>query len=563
MEVGETMFEEREYQTKAIEANISDYDKGTHRIMNVMATGTGKTVIFAKMFEAMKSRLPGQMLVVAHTEELVTQNLEKMQTANPTLKIGKEMSGEWADTDSDIISACVATTGRQGQEKRNGRFNWDNIDKVVIDEAHHSTQESYGRVLALSGVDRPETHKFLLGVTATPQRPDGKALSDIFEKVSYVYSLRQAIADKWLVPIRGYRVTTTCSLSEVSKGSGDFIKSELSHAVNTPERNKLVVEAWQKMGEDRQTIAFTVDIEHAEKLAKEFNDAGTTAQAVWGDDPDRKAKIEAHQRGEFRVLCNCSVLTEGYDDPSVSCILLARPTTSGVLFAQMVGRGTRLNPGKSDLIVIDVVDTSVTNTLLTLPTLMGVSNHLDLKGGYIDRAVEILEEAQAEHPGLDLAKLESLDKLKSFIEQVDLMTVKFPKEVEENSELTWFKAVDGGYKMLIPKEGPEKAGWMRIYENQLGQWDIVGRIKDVDLKASRPTMEEAFKATDEQVRKRLTKMTLSYLLRSATWHGKPVTSGQVKMLTRLFPHRAFNFPQMTSGQASKIISERLAKKAVK
>jgi ATP-dependent helicase IRC3 len=552
-------YEARPYQTEAINADIAEYDKGVRRMLNVMATGTGKTVTFAKIKERFNSRLPGQLMVLAHTDELVSQNLEKIRLENPTLKVEKEMAGEYADPTADIISASVATLGRAGS-KRVERFNWDSIDKLVVDEAHHSTQESYGRVLAAAGSLRPDTSKLLLGVTATSQRPDGKALSDIFEKVAYVYTLRQAITDKWLVPIRGYRVATDTSLADVSIHNGDFAKGELSRTVNTPERNKRVVESWLKLAENRKTLVYTIDIEHAEKLAEEFRAAGVKAEAIWGDDPDREAKLKRHQTGETNVLCNCSLLVEGYDDPTIACVVLARPTASGLLYTQMVGRGTRLSPGKVDLIVIDMVDATQNNSLVTLPTLMGLSNVLDIKGADLLWVVEQIEELQEANPTIDFTKMESVDELKTIVQTVNMFEVRFPKEVEENSSLTWYRAVDGGYKILIPKDGPEPSGFLRLYENQLGQWDITGRIKDVTLAATRPTMEEAFKASDEQIRKRLGTMRLSYLLREATWHNKPVTAGQKKMLERMFPWKKFQYNLMTSGQASKLISERLAKK---
>lgn len=555
-------YEERPYQSEAIAADIKEYDAGVRRMMNVMATGVGKTITFAKIKEHFKSRLPGQMMVLAHTDELVSQNLEKIQNENPTLKVEKEMSGAYADVSSDIISASVATVGRAGT-KRIERFNWDAIDKIVIDEAHHSTGDAYGRVLAAAGSLRPDTHKLLLGVTATSQRPDGKSLADIFEKVAYVYTLRQAIADKWLVPIRGYRVATDTSLDDVSIHNGDFAKGELVTTVNTVARNRRVVEAWIRLGEERKTVAFTLDIDHATCLAKEFVARGISAEAVWGDDPDREAKLKRHQNGETRVLVNCSVVVEGYDDPTIACVILAGPTKSGLRYTQMVGRGTRLAEGKVDLIVIDMVDATQHNTLITLPTLMGLSNVLDLKGADLLWVVEQIEALQAENPTIDFNKMTSVDELKTIVQTVNMFEVRFPKEVEENSSLTWYRAIDGGYKILIPKDGPEPAGFLRLWENQLGQWDIQGRIKDVNLAAVRPTMEEAFKASDEQIRKRLGTMRLSYLLREATWHGKPVTAGQKKMLERMFPWKQFNYSMMNSGQASKLISERLAKKVSK
>lgn len=549
----------RPYQQNALDAVAKEYEANIRRMMIVSATGTGKTVLFGHIPRQFRQILPGQMLVVSHTEELVKQNAEKMLEVNPGLKVGIEMAGHYANPDSDIISASVATLGRKGTERVN-RFNWEHIDKVIVDEAHHSVTEAYGRVFETSGVLRPDSDKFLLGVTATAQRPDGRALSDIYERVAFVYSLRQAIKDKWLVPIRGFRVTTDTNISGVECYNGDFSLSKLSAAVDTPARNRKVVDSWKGLAGTRKTVAFCTDVDHAKHLAAEFNEAGISAAAIWGDDPDREEKLRRHKQGEFQVLCNCAVLVEGYDDPNIACVVLARPTKSPVLFAQMVGRGTRLASGKHDLIVIDVVDSTIGNSLITLPTLMGLSNLLDVKGQDIVKVVEEIEAVQEEHPSINLATLDDIDKLNSIVSSIDMFEVRFPKEVESNSALIWFRAINGGYKIHIPKDGMDKAGFMHIQENQLGQWDIEGHIKGVDLKAVRPTMEEAFKASDEQIRKRIDKVRLQYILREATWHSKPVTSGQKKMLERLFPWKHFPYAQMTSGMASKIINERLNRK---
>ena len=163
------------------------------------------------------------------------------------------------------------------------------------------------------------------------------------------------------------------------------------------------------------------------------------------------------------------------------------------------------------------------------------------------------------NPNVDFAKLESLDKVTQFIEQVDLFTIRFPKEVEENSELLWFRAIDGGFKMRIPAE-LGKPGFVRIFENAIGKWDVVGQINEDDFHGTRPTMEETFKVADEQIRKRVHKMTLSKVLRTAAWHKNPVSRGQKKMLEKLFPWKQFNYSIMTQGDASRVISERLARR---
>jgi hypothetical protein len=530
-------------------------------MMLVMATGTGKTYCFASMYEAMKSRLPGKMLVIAHTDELVRQNAEGVKEVNPKLDVGIEMGTEHCDPlFDDIISTSVQTLGRKGTERVN-KFDWNHVDKVVIDEAHHGITDGYGRILDAAGSLRDDTHKLLLGVTATPNRPDGAPLSDLFEKVAYVYSLRQAIKDKWLVPIRGYRTVTHLNLDGIGMNDGDFIKSELSLAVNQEARNNQIVDVWLSMGEQRKTLVFTVDIQHAKDQAQAFKDRGISAEAIWGEDPDRKAKLEAYRLGTIRVLCNCNLLTEGFNEPSISCIILARPTMSSILFTQMVGRGTRLYDGKVDLIVIDVVDGTMIHSLLTLPTLMGLPASLDLDGCSLLGAAEILEKLKEEHPSVDFTELDSLGKADWLVQQVDMFQVRFPAEVENSSALTWFKAIDSGYKILVPKEESNtKAGFVRIYENAVGQWEIVGRINDDEFHGLRPSFEESIKVADEQIRKRVNPLTLQKVCREATWTKKPVTKGQLKMLARLFPHKQFLVDQMTSGQASHLIGERLARK---
>jgi ATP-dependent helicase IRC3 len=552
----------RPYQQAALDAISKEYDQGIRRMLHVMATGTGKTICFGSLPSLMKTRLPGQTLILAHTEDIVKQNADKAQTVNPSLKIGIEMAGSYADaTNDDIISTSVQTLGRKGTE-RVQRFNWNNIDKVILDEAHHGVTDGYSRILDAAGSLRSDTHKLLLGTTATPQRPDGKALSDLFEKVAYVYPIRTAIKDGWLVPIRGYRTRTDVSLDAVSKRpEGDFVQSELATAVNTPERNRQVVDVWLKYGENRKTLVFSVDIKHAVDLAEEFKHRGVSTEAVWGDDPDREQKLKDHQMGKIQVLCNCSLTVEGYDDPSIACILDAAPTMSAVRYTQKVGRGTRLFEGKIDLIVIDVVDGTSKHSLLTLPTLMGMQACLDLQGRGVLDVVEALEALKEEHPSVDFTKLESLDKAAWLIEQVDLFQVRFPAETETASDLVWFKAVDSGYKIRVPKEGSTRAGFVRLFEDAIGKWEIVGRINDEDFHGVRPSFEESIKVADEQIRKRVNPITLQTILREATWRGKPATKGQIKMLTRLFPHKQFLLDQMTAGQASHLISERLARKA--
>jgi superfamily II DNA or RNA helicase/molybdopterin converting factor small subunit len=565
---------ERIYQNDAVNASVTAYDNGTRRQLLVMATGTGKTHVFGRLYGEMKSRLPGQMLVIAHTDELVKQNAHVLRYLHGPNSVGLEMGTYTAEPTSPIISASVQTLGRKGTTRLD-KFNWNNIDKIVVDEAHHSTTDAYRRILDKSGVLEPTSRTLLLGVTATPQRTDGIALDTLYERVVYLYPIRKAIEEGWLVDIRGYRVRTDTSLDGVSKSSGDYALGELSERINTPQRNQQIVEAWKRLGEGRKTVVYCANIQHTQAVAEEFSRAGVAAEAVWGDDPDRGERLTRHRQGTTNVLCVCGLLIEGYDDPSIACVVLARPTASVILLPQMVGRGTRLEDGinlkdhefmervKRNLIVIDIVDATVNGSLVTLPTLMGLPTTLDVEGRSLIAAADALEALQEEHPGVDFSKLERFDDAKILIESVDMFQVKFPEEVKENSELTWFRAVCGGYKMLLPKEGVERAGLVHIYENTLGQWELDGEIKGETFHGIRASFEEAIKVSDEQIRKRVSSRTLSCVLREAKWKNNPVTRGQRKMIERLFPHKNFAFDQMSAGQASHLIAERLTRKATR
>lgn len=569
----------RTYQKNAIDAVIHEYDTGTRRMIISAATGSGKTIIVSKLYESIKTRLPGKMLFLAHREELVDQAIDKLRIVNPDIKVDKEMAGHRADpVFADVIVASVATLGRKNT-KRIEDYNWNTFDKIVIDEAHHTPAQSYKNILCAADVFHPNSPKLLLGITATPQRSDGKALADIYQKIVYVYSLRQAIEDGWLVDVRGLQLTTATNLNEVKQSAGDFQREDLSRAVNTPERNKRIVEVWQERGENRQTLAFTVDIDHAQKLALAFNEAGIKAEAVWGDDKDRAQKLQDFRDGKIKMLCNCAVLTEGYDDWHIACVLLARPTMSAVLFSQMIGRGTRLQEGtgnlkaikftdpgwsnpvtKKDCLIIDVVDNCSKHSLVTLPSLMGLPGAFNLQGTSLVSAIHAIEAAQSKHSNIDFTKLKDITKLNEFIQSVNLFDVRFPEEVETNSDLMWFKATTGGYRLTVPRSKLDNAkpGQVSIFQNMLGQWELVGCIENNPFHGIRSTMEEAFKVADEQIRNRTDFMRMNLMRRHAEWHGKAATPGQFALLHKFFPWKTFP-NDLTRGQASKLIDERLSK----
>lgn len=550
----------RPYQKDMLDSVVSSYDAGFTQQLAVMATGTGKTVCFSHLPEIMESRLPGQMWVIAHREELIDQAVKKLRACNPTLLVDKEMAEHYANPSADVIVSSIASIGRK-DTKRAARFDWDMVTKVIIDEAHHSKGETYNNFLELTGVLIPGSKKLLLGVTATPNRGDGQKLSDVYKKISYVYSLRNAIEDGWLVDLRGYRVDTQTSLDNVKITAGDFQQGELSDAVNNRVRNSLIVDAWESTAQDRQTVVFTVDIKHAQDLALEFTKEGHKAAAVWGNDPDRADKLAKHRAGEITVLTNCGILTEGYDDPSISCIVLARPTKSGALYTQMVGRGTRLEEGcnnliealdaghqlsKTDCLIIDICDSTVRHSLQTVPSLFGMNGQFDLAGGSALGAAKAVEQAQEENPYMNLSTLTSLSQLKAHIENVNLFDTPYPPEVESNSEFCWQRASDGSYVVLLP--GRQR---MTIKQNLLDQWEIVGVVHGKKYRGQRNELPEAFSAAEAVLTKIAENdfvtlgedspegVSLKLLRRQASWHSRPSTYPQRGMIRKLYKGRQF------------------------
>lgn len=568
---------QRPYQLEQLECTKKDLEAGNNRLLVVAATGTGKTVYFSSLPKFLE--MEGQMFVLVHREELAEQAADKISKWNPMLKVGIEMGDSYADVDSDVVVASVATLGKAGS-KRIERFDPGAVSCIVTDEAHHSTASTYMNIYDYFGMFAEGSHKALIGVTATPNRADGVALAKVYSKITHTYSMRQAIEDGWLSDIRAIRLRTRTDISGVKTTAGDFQIGELSNAINNPKRNQQIVKAWLDNAKGLPTIGFTADIQHAKDLAKTFEHYGVKAQAVWGDDPERKQKFADHKAGVFDVLLNCGIATEGYDDPRIQCVIMARPTKSQTLYIQCVGRGTRLQEGignlkealaagwavtKKDCLVIDVVDITSRQSLVSVPSLFGMSTNVDLKGKSAFDAVKKLEKAQSEHPEIDFSELDDLDKIDATIEEANIWDVKFAPEVTENSTLGWHRAWDGSYVIMIPSKKPRIEGAkppapdeLKISANTLGTWDIFGAIEGTKYRGNRPTLEEAFRAADNLLMQKAAD-ALNILQREAEWHDEPMTDSQGRMLKRLLKGKALP-PNLKKGQASKLISSLIAGK---
>ena len=337
------MMELRPYQQEAFENVFSQWDGGTHKTLVVMPTGTGKTIVFAKIVEECVRR-GYKVLIMAHRGELLDQAADKILKATglrcSVEKAERSCLGEW-------YRVVVGSVQTLMNEKRLKQFRPDYFDVIVVDEAHHSISPSYQTVLQHFG------HANVLGVTATPDRADMKNLGSYFESLAYEYTMPQAIRSGYLVPIKALTVPLKIDISMVGISAGDFKVGEIGTALD-PYLYQIADEM-VKYCMDRKTIVFLPLIATSQKFMSILNERGFVAAEVNGNSEDRAEILQDFENGRYNVLCNSMLLTEGYDCPAVDCIIVLRPTKSRPLYAQMVGRGTRLSPetGKEHLLLID------------------------------------------------------------------------------------------------------------------------------------------------------------------------------------------------------------------
>jgi hypothetical protein len=387
-----------------------------------------------------------------------------------------------------------------------------------------------------------DTHRLLLGVTAIPNRADGTGLGEIFQEIVDDKDILFGINSGWLADVRGIRVRTGVTLNRVHNLAGDFNQQELGTTINTDARNDLIARSWLEHAADRQTVMFTVDVAHAKNLAEAFNRRGVVAEAIWGADPDRAAKLARHQSGATKVLTNCQLLTEGYDDWRVACIGVAKPTQSEGLYTQIIGRGTRIPSDvtnllearlagqtirKSDCIVLDFVDATSKHSLVTLPTLFGMGPNTDLRGKPISKVVAEIDKAKLSNPLLDLTRVTDIEQLPSYAVAVDLFKVSFPREIIDISGYQWHKVRDNSYVLaLLNRES------VCVTSDLLGKWYILGDCNGNHIQDHRPTFEEAIREADEKVRLLGGRGLKNIISRVAKWHSNPPSPAQLALCRR-------------------------------
>lgn len=354
----------RDYQEDAVTKTFEAFALGTNRPAVVLPTGAGKTVIFSWMANKWVRERRTRVLILVHRDELATQTVEKLHAVAPALKVGvvKGTRNEYGNV--DVIVGSVQTLRRL-----NRRAPILNIGLVIVDEAHHAAADSYRDILDHFGCFTGQTPA--VGFSATLVRSDKGDLSTVWERVVCQRDILDLIPEH-LCDVRGKLVTVDgLTLSEIKTTGGDFSESSLTDALLTADAQRFVVNAFFEHARDRKTIVFTPTIAAARAFNDQFIAAGVRSAVIWGTMPaeDRRLALKRFETGELEVIVNCMVLTEGFDEPSASCAIIARPTRSAALYVQMVGRVLRKHPSKRDALVLDVVGASQDHKLATLADL--------------------------------------------------------------------------------------------------------------------------------------------------------------------------------------------------
>ena len=516
---GETAPTLRPYQREAIEAVLAARKRGVRRMVVCLPTGAGKTVIFARLARLARR----SVLVLAHREELVEQARDKIERAlGGEGHVAVEQGERRAPAHAKVVVASIRSLHAERLEAvMAGR----DFGLVIYDECHHAAAEDNLRVLRRLGAFGPEWTGTLLGFTATTARGDGQGLDTVFEDIVYSQTLPGLVERGYLVRLSGYRIATSADLTRLSGGGLDFAEEELAEAVDIEERNALVARSIQELARDRRTIAFCVTVNHARHLSYALNHLGVPAGIVHGEmRPEERARaLSAFREGRTQVLTNVAVLTEGFDDPGVSCIAMARPTRSEGMYAQCVGRGTRLHPGKRDCLILDFVDLSALD-LCTLPSLFGMPRDLDLEGGDAEEARRTWSRINFDHPGFEVeAGAITLGEIQDRAARFDPLTLRVDPEVRAISGNAWASLGRLGLVLHFERK-PGRIGEALVCKRGARgkRWHV---SMDGKLVERFGAIEEAVAAVDYEVGQ-MGRGVQTSALAGAAWRSAPAPEGR-------------------------------------
>lgn len=506
----------RPYQEECLEAIKSKFSQGVSRQLVQLPTAAGKTVVFANFINGWD----GKTIVLAHTNELLEQAKEKIEMIVPGIDVGI-VNGNSKEFRKKVVVSSIQSA-RQPDNLL--ELQKQGFTLCIYDECHRAAALSSRHVLKNLGF-LESSENLLIGFSATAFRNDSLGLGEIFNEVVYQQTIKDLIALGFLCKPVGIRITTDLDLSNVKMEDGDFRIESLASVMNTKEMNDLVVNSYIEKALDRKTVAFTVNISHAINLAESFRSRGISSEAIYGGLPqyEREDLLKRFKIGSISVLTNCQILTEGFDEASIDCVLVARPTGSSGLYQQMCGRGLRLFPNKKDCLILDFG--SVTHSLCGTASLIGDVEEEKQERAEISRMSEFAKELP---PTIN-------KKLKAAIVEFDLLGDSF----------TWIKD-ELSFSLKASKDKI-----LKILPISEGRFDVVffnGNNHSTIAKAL--SFEYSFAAAEEFVKANRSIFTVSDL--EAPWRKLPISDKQ-KDLFRSFGYRS-GIEDLSRGAAALIIS---------
>jgi ATP-dependent helicase IRC3 len=544
----------RPYQVECLSAVRRADIEGCRRQLIVLPTGTGKTKIASHVPETIGLHPPQKMAFIVAQEELCWQAKDALTESNPGMNVTVEKAEHRLDPTAHIAVASVDTLARS--EPRLTAFASLPWRVIFIDEAHGAVSPKYLKVLrklqVLKGEPDNNPSRLLIGLTATPKRFDGIALGSIFDRIVFRRDIRQMIADGWIVDPIAYRVDTGLLMDDLSIRNGDFATGELSRKMNTPRINDLIVKTYLEYGNRLPAIAFTVDIQHSEELARTFRKHGLDFEPISSDTPKQRRKelIDAHRRMQLLGLVSCQALLTGFDSPPATVALFARPTCSGLLYTQAIGRVLRPYPApeqsaehsgyrKTNAIIIDFVGATSKFRLYTASVLFGLHQKFDIRGKSITETLEQIESIQQKYPSIDMSLYEDLSSIQAATTRVDLWKPSpIPKLAKTHSQFVWMQVTEDRYRLALPG--------MAIYveQNHLGEFEVYCKVNRGEVQAllrfSQP--EDAFSYADSLVPDELVALVRA----NARWRNDPPKQSQCEHLWWRDPSVR---EQFTSGEA--------------
>lgn len=593
----------RDYQEQAVKDCLDAIASGVTRIGVSSPTGSGKTTMFTELIARLPNIEPAsseastsfqtsnagsRVLIVVGSTELAHQAAMAVARAHPHLHVEIEQGARFkASGFADVTVATYQTLVRGSGSDRLEKFSPDGLKAIIVDEAHHAASPSYLHLLSrfdeeigMTREERAEQRQAaeqereqnarnvasrrkipIIGFSATFSRHDGLALGRVFDRIVFHRDFLSMIDDNWLCPVRFTSIRSDLDLSsvKVSAASGDFLPKSLASHANTPAINRLIVRSWlDKAAGRRSTLVFCVDIAHTIELTMAFRDAGVDARYIHGGTTmkERKQVLQDFKDGQYQILLNCAILTEGFDLPQIDTVIMARPTRSRNLFSQMIGRGLRLSPetGKEDCLILDLVG-SIERGVVCTPTLFGLDPEDAIEGATLEELKERQTEAeteQAETEDLDPEKVTFVDYASPHELQEALMR-RGHNNIARLSSNAWVDCGGDTYILEIPRKGfirvepadPRGSSWSAHFTQQMADREEAFALTGKALSPYRrpvsiledepaPTLESCIRVCDTYATGRILRSgpMNTLIRRDAAWRKAPASESQRKFVAK-------------------------------